>query len=150
MQAQKGDRVSVRYTGRLDSDEVFDTNEQDGAPPLVFEVGGDEVLEGFSRAVEGLAQGESRRFRLAPEDAYGAWDEALLVRVARGAIGDEALEVGLEVDVEDADGNVAPARVVEMDEQTVSLDFNHPLAGQSLTFDVRVEAIDRPSTSAAA
>lgn len=143
MKVEKGDMVAVRYTGRLDSGDVFDTNEE-GAEPLEFTVGAGMVIPGFETGVIGLAQGEARTVRVAPEDAYGPRDERLVTKLDRALFEDGDLEVGQHLDLEDEAGNVYHADVVSFDEQTVTVDLNHHLAGQTLTFDIRVEAIKRP------
>lgn len=142
MKVEKGDTVAVRYTGRLDSGEVFDSNEE-GSEPLRFTVGAGQVISGFETAVLGLGQGEARTVRIVPEDAYGPRDERLLTRLGR-AIFDGDLAVGQHLDLEDEAGNVYHADVVAFDDENVTVDLNHHLAGQALTFDVRVEGIQKP------
>lgn len=141
MKVQKGDFVAVRYTGRLDSGDVFDTNE-DGSGALQFQVGGGQVIAGFETAVMGLAQGEKRTVRIPPEEAYGARDERLVTKLDRSLFEDD-VEVGQHLDLEDEAGNVYHADVVAFDEGTVTVDLNHHLAGEALTFDVRIENIER-------
>lgn len=144
MKVEKGDKVAVRYTGRLDNGDVFDSNEE-GAESLEFTVGAGQVIPGFEDAVLGLAQGEARTVRIAPENAYGPRDERLVTKLDRSLFeGTDDLEVGQHLDLEDEAGNVYHADVVAFDEQTVTVDLNHHLAGQALTFDVRVEEIVRP------
>ena len=144
MMVEKGDKVAVRYTGRLDNGEVFDSNEE-GGEPLEFTVGGGQVIAGFETAVMGLAQGESRTLRIPPDQAYGARDERLVTKLDRSLFeGGDPIEVGQHLDLEDEGGNVYHADVVGFDEETVTVDLNHHLAGESLTFEVRVEGIVRP------
>lgn len=139
-----GDKVAVRYTGRLDDGEVFDSN-LEGADALEFEVGAGQVIPGFDDAVLGLAKGESRTVRIPPEQAYGPRDERLVTKLDRSLFeGNDGLEIGQHLDLEDEAGNVYHADVVAFDDKTVTVDLNHHLAGQALTFDVRVEGIARP------
>ena len=142
MKVEKGDTVAVRYTGKLDSGEVFDSN-VDGDEPLAFTVGAGQVITGFENAVMGLAAGESRVVRIAPEEAYGPRDERLVTKLDRTLFEGEDLEVGQHLDLEDEAGNVYHADVVSFDEETVTVDLNHHLAGQALTFDIAVEAITK-------
>lgn len=136
-----GDTVAVRYTGKLDSGEVFDSNE-DG-DPLSFEVGTQMVIPGFERAVLGLAKGESRTVRIPPEEAYGARDERLIQKLDRSLFEGDDIAVGMHLDLEDEQGNVYHADVVSFDDKAVTVDLNHHLAGQALTFDIRVEGIQK-------
>lgn len=141
MKVEKGDTVAIRYTGRLDSGEVFDSNLEMDAP-LEFRVGAGQVIPGFEDAVLGLAEGESRTFRIPPEQAYGPRDERLVTKIAREMF-EEDVEVGQHLDLEDQAGNVYHADVVSFDDESVTVDLNHHLAGQALTFDVTVETILR-------
>ena len=141
MQVEKGDLVGVRYTGRLDDGEVFDSNvESDEA--LEFRVGAGQVIAGFESAVLGLKEGDSRTVRIPPEEAYGARDERLVTKIER-AMFEEEPEVGQHLDLEDATGNVYHADVVAVADDVVTVDLNHHLAGQALTFDIKVETIQR-------
>lgn len=141
MKVEKGDVVAVRYTGRLDSGDVFDSN-LEMEEPLEFRVGEGSVIPGFENAVLGLAEGEARTVRIPPEEAYGARDERLVTRLDRSLFSDD-VEVGQHLDLEDEAGNVYHADVVELSDEAVTVDLNHHLAGQALTFEVRVEAIVR-------
>ncbi len=131
--AGDGDRVAVHYTGTLDDGSEFDSSE--GRDPLSFVVGSGDVISGFDDAVRGLAVGESRTVRLEPAQAYGDVDPELIVTVPL----DQAppgLEVGRQVQYQ---GRVAT--VVELTEDTITVDANHPLAGQALTFAVELVSI---------
>lgn len=142
MKVEKGDLVAVRYTGRLDNGEVFDSN-LEMESPLEFRVGEGMVIPGFEDAVLGLEEGGERTVRIPPEQAYGPRDDRLVAKLDRSLFEDD-VEVGQHLDLEDEGGNVYHADVVSFDEQTVTVDLNHHLAGQALTFDVRVESILRP------
>lgn len=142
MKVEKGDKVAVRYTGRLDSGDVFDTNEE-GSDALEFTVGAGMVIPGFENAVLGLAQGERRTVRIPPEEAYGVRDDRLVTKLDRKLFEEGDLEVGQHLDLEDEAGNVYHADVVSFDDETVTVDLNHHLAGEALTFDVRVEGIHK-------
>ena len=136
---QDGDLVEVHYTGTFDDGSTFDSSRERGAP-LSFTVGTGEVIPGFDKAVHGLVVGESITARMLPADAYGEWSEDLVVEVPYGpsqgdvAVGDEVfLNTG------------QPAVVLEVKEGAVVLDTNHSLAGKTLTFEIEVVAITRPS-----
>lgn len=143
MKVEKGDTVAVRYTGRLDSGEVFDSNEE-GSDPLHFTVGAGQVIAGFETAVLDLGKGDARTVRIAPEEAYGPRDERLVTKLSRELFEGDGLEIGQHLDLEDEAGNVYHADVVSFDAESVTVDLNHHLAGQALTFDIRVEEIQRP------
>lgn len=142
MKVEKGDTVAVRYTGRLDSGDVFDSNEE-GGEALLFTVGAGLVIPGFDSAVLGLGPGEARTVRIPPEEAYGPRDDRLVTKLDRSLFEDGSLEVGQHLDLEDEAGNVYHADVISFDEESVTVDLNHHLAGQALTFDVRVEEIQK-------
>jgi len=136
---QDGDLVEVHYTGTFDDGSTFDSSRERGAPRS-FTVGTGEVIPGFDKAVHGLVVGESITARMLPADAYGEWSEDLVVEVPYGpsqgdvAVGDEVfLNTG------------QPAVVLEVKEGAVVLDTNHSLAGKTLTFEIEVVAITRPS-----
>lgn len=136
---QDGDLVEVHYTGTLDDGSIFDSSRERGTP-LSFTVGTGEVIPGFDEAVRGLAVGESRTARMLPADAYGEWSEDRVVEVPYGpSQGD--VSVGDEVFLNTGQ----PAVVLEVREGTVLLDTNHELAGETLTFEIEVVAITRPS-----
>jgi peptidylprolyl isomerase len=143
MKVEKGDLVGVRYTGRLDNGEVFDSNAEEGADALEFRVGAGQVIAGFESAVMGLAKGESRTVRIPPSEAYGERDDKLVTKLDRAVFEGGDVEVGQHLDLEDSAGNTYHADVVAVDEKAVTVDLNHHLAGEALTFDIKVETIER-------
>ena len=138
--AKSGDQVSVHYKGTLDNGDVFDSSE--GRTPLNFTLGRGEVIAGFDDAVEGMAPGETRTVRIPPEDAYGGRDEELVRTIGRGELPQGlAIEIGQTLRARDERGGAMRLTVVEFDADCVTLDGNHPLAGQALTFEIRLVAI---------
>lgn len=138
--AKQGDTVAVHYTGKLEDGEVFDSSRD--RDPLEFEVGSGQVIPGFDRAVEGLEVGNSREVTVAPEEGYGEPREDLVVDVERDQFPAETEpEVGRQVQVQVAPGQNRVATIAEVQEESVTLDLNHPLAGKSLTFDVELVEI---------
>ncbi len=139
--AKNGDQVKVHYTGKFeDSGEVFDSSE--GGAPLEFQVGGGQLIEGFDEAIVGMGVGQSKTVTLPPEKAYGARSEDRIVRAPRNNLPEDAeIEVGdvLEVTIEDQS---FPAPVTAIDDESVTLDLNPPLAGHTLVFDLTLVAID--------
>jgi peptidylprolyl isomerase len=139
-QAKRGDTVSVHYKGTLDDGTVFDSSE--GGDPISFTLGGGEVIPGFDTAVEGMSVGDEKTQRIDSENAYGPRRDELVFRVGR-----EQLPDGSEVAVGDVlrigfpDGSSAAVQVAQMDDASLTLDANHPLAGKDLTFELRLVAI---------
>lgn len=135
--AQDGDRVLVSYVGRFADGTVFDSSE--GNPPLEFTIGAGEVIAGFDAAVSGLFPGESRSVEIAPEQGYGPHLPEMTVAVGRNQIPDEhLLVVGNFLQVTTPHGDNFEMRVAELDDTTVKLDGNHPLAGKTLFFEVQL------------
>lgn len=132
--AAEGDSVSVHYTGTLDDGTQFDSSE--GREPLQFVVGSGQVISGFDDAVIGLAVGESRTVRIEPVNAYGELDPALVQEVPL-----EQLPEGVSVGDQLATQTGQPVTITELTETAAMIDFNHPLAGQALTFDVELISI---------
>ena len=134
-QAQKGDTVHVHYTGRLTNGEVFDSS--DGGDPLEFEVGAGEVIKGFDEGVCGMSVGDKKQLESEGEDAYGDRIEQLTQTLAREDLNlDTEPEVGMSLVMQLPDGNQIPVAITEVTEDSISLDANHPLAGQKLIFEV--------------
>lgn len=137
--ASQGSKVAVHYTGTLEDGQVFDSSE--GREPLEFTVGEGEVIQGFERAVEGLAMGEERTVVLAPGDGYGEYDPELVIegekeRFPPDVRVGQSFHFHLKGD-EEADGVIKEVR-----KDTVVVDFNHPLAGKQLTFRVKVVRVE--------
>jgi peptidylprolyl isomerase len=135
-QAKQGDTVRVHYTGTLESGEEFDSSR--GGDPLTFTVGAGTVIPGFDEAVAGMQVGEEKRVTIEPEDAYGPRREELTLRVPREELpADLQLHEGAQLRMEQGD-QVMIVTVRELDEESVTLDANHALAGEALTFDLRL------------
>lgn len=133
---EKNSVVSVNYTGTLQDDSVFDTSE--GKDPLTFLVGHGQMIPGFEEEMLGAKIGESRTFTLEAERAYGERDENGVIEMPKENFPDDfELEVGMTL-VADMQGQPAPFRVLTIGSETVTVDFNHFLAGQTLTFKVEV------------
>ncbi len=133
--ARSGDTVAVHYRGTLDDGKEFDSSA--GREPLSFQLGSGQVIPGFDDAVEGLEIGGSITVRLAPEEAYGPRDDQLVLRFP-ASDAPEGLERGNVVVL----GGEQQATVVEINEDEIVLDANHPLAGKALTFSLELVAIN--------
>ncbi len=134
--------VSIEYTLKDDSGEVLDSSE--GGEPLQYLHGRGQIIGGLEKGLEGKSVGETVHVDVAPEDGYGEHDPERMVEVPKDQF-DFEVEVGDFVQAQHPDGSMIPFRVAEVGEETVTLDGNHPLAGQSLHFDVKVVAV-RPAT----
>lgn len=138
--AKTGDTVHVHYTGRLDDGSVFDASE--GRDPLAFTLGGGQVIAGFDDAVSGMAVGDAKTVRIPAEEAYGARRDDLRIEVPRDQLPDGLeVEVGMQLQLRREDGGAMPVTVAETGEASIVLDANHPLAGEALTFELRLVAI---------
>ncbi|MBI2213815.1 MAG: peptidylprolyl isomerase [Acidobacteria bacterium] len=140
MTAKNGDTVQVHYTGKLDDGQVFDSSE--GGDALEFTIGAGNMIEGFDAAVRGMGVGESRQVRIPAEQAYGPRIEEMVLNVGRDQMPKGmSPEVGQLLELTTEEGERAQLVVTSVDEATVTLDANHPLAGQALNFDIRLVSI---------
>jgi len=139
-QAQNGDVVRVHYTGKLDDGTVFDSSA--GRDPLEFTLGNEQVIPGFEKAVVGMTVAESKTVKIPAEEAYGAHRQEMVLVVNRDQFPDSINpEVGEELRMRQPDGQEFRVRVTDTSEETVTLDGNHPLAGEDLTFDIELVEI---------
>ncbi|NNF98785.1 MAG: peptidylprolyl isomerase [Desulfobacteraceae bacterium] len=133
--------VSVSYTGTLQNGEVFDSSE--GRQPLEIQMGAGQLIKGFENALVGMSLNEKKTFTLDPEDAYGIKDDNLVREFAKSEIPSEMNpETGQQVALNTPDGQQIPAQIVGVDDEKVTVDMNHPLAGESLTFKIEVVGIN--------
>ena len=122
----------VHYTGTLpDTGEVFDSSE--GREPLTFLVGHRQMIPGFERELMGKELGEKVEFTLSPEDAYGEHNPDAIQQVPLEMFGGIKPEIGMTLM-----SDMGPFRVTEVGDELITVDFNHALAGKSLTFNVEV------------
>ncbi len=137
---ETGRKVSIEYTLTLDDGKKVDSNV--GGEPLVFEHGAHQIPLALEEAISGMKVSESREVTLPPEKGYGAVIPELVHEVDPKLIPEEARVVGAELAAEDEQGNRHPARVHEVREDKILVDMNHPLAGRTLHFDVKILSID--------
>ena len=136
------DRVRVHYTGKLTDGTVFDSSRE--REPIEFEVGAGQMIAGFDRAVLGMALNETKTFDVPASEAYGDYDETRRFEVSRTQFPtDLEPQPGQQLALEQ-DGETAGVVVVlEVSDESVTLDANHPLAGKDLVFDIEIEEILR-------
>jgi FKBP-type peptidyl-prolyl cis-trans isomerase 2 len=139
-QAKAGDAVKVNYVGKLTDGTVFDSSEDTG--PLEFVVGDGSLIKGFDQAMVGMAVGETKTQPIPADDAYGPYNDELVVQVDRQSFPEDITpEVGQMLQVSQEDGEPIPVRVAEVETDHVTLDANHPLAGKDLVFDITLVSI---------
>ncbi len=140
-EVKAGDTVQLHYTGTLLDGTTFDSSA--GRDPLQFEVGSGQIIPGLDVAIPGMKVGEKKVVKIAADDAYGQVNPEMRQAVPREGIPAEIpLEVGTQLQMQTPDGQAMPVTVVDVDEATVTLDANHPLAGKDLQFDIELVNID--------
>lgn len=144
MAVSDGKEVAIEYTLTLGDDKVLDTNV--GSDPLVYTHGQHQIIPGLEKALEGMTKGEQKTVTVAPEEAYGPVNPEAYYEIEKEKIPSDSLKVGSIVEGTDGTGRPLRARVSEIKDDTVILDFNHPLAGKTLQFDVKILDV-RPATS---
>ena len=139
-QAKAGDKVRIHYTGTLDDGTQFDSSA--GREPLEFALGGGQVIPGFDNAVDGMTVGESKTVTIPPEDAYGQRHDQLVQQVSREALPEDMEPaIGMQLQTQSPDGHIMNLVVTEVADDSITVDANHPLSGQALTFDIELVEI---------
>ena len=139
-QVKSGDKIKVHYHGKLTSGETFDSSA--GREPLEFEVGSGQVIPGFDDGVTGMAVGEKKTINIPFAEAYGPRNPEMVIEMPKERFpADMELEVGMPLGMSDQNGQQFQVTVVEIKEEVVMLDANHPLAGQDLIFDLELVEI---------
>src|SRR5262245_27517272 len=135
-----GDTVKVHYTGTFDNEEMFDTSE--GSDPLVFTVGAGQVIPGFDTALIGMQVGDTKEIIISPDQAYGERQKELVQTISRSQfkLGDIEPKIGMAIEMHTPEGSI-PLVISDLTETTVTLDANHPLAGEQLHFALRLVEI---------
>jgi len=134
---ESGDTVKAHYTGTLEDGSVFDSSE--GREPLEFEVGKGNIIPGFENAVYGMKTGDKKTITIPVDQAYGQRREEMVGKIPKAQFPPEmALEIGQTLQLPQPDGRAMPAVILDVDDSTVTLDANHPLAGKALIFDIEI------------
>jgi peptidylprolyl isomerase len=138
-----GDFVQLHYTGTLEDGTVFDSSE--GRSPLEFQVGGGGIIAGFNGAVLGMAVQGEKTFTLSPDQAYGELRDDLNREFPKDMLGDSQIEVGQVLRFNSPHGPVS-GKVLAIETDKFTVDFNHPLAGKTLEFKIKVVGVtDQPT-----
>jgi peptidylprolyl isomerase len=139
-QAKPGDTVTVHYTGKLEDGTVFDSSV--GRDPLQFSIGSGSIIPGFEQAVIGMTPGESKTETIGSEQAYGPYYEEMVLVVDRQQMPTElSIQIGQQLQIRQPSGQTIPVIITDVSDGEVTLDANHPLAGEDLTFDIQLVAI---------
>jgi FKBP-type peptidyl-prolyl cis-trans isomerase 2 len=143
-QAQNGDKVKVHYHGKLRSGDTFDSSQ--GREPLEFTLGSGQVIKGFDDGVTGMKVGDKKTVEIPVADAYGEKNEEMLIEFPKNQFPPELNpEPGMQLMMNNGQGQQFPVNIVEVKEESVVLDANHPLAGQDLIFDLELVEIEPKS-----
>lgn len=139
---ENGQTVNVHYVGTLEDGTQFDASRPRGQT-LTFQVGSGQMIPGFDKAVVGMTVGETKAVTLEPVDAYGDTNPSAIQPTPRAAF-PEGFEFTLNemVQGQDEAGRVVSARIHALEDDTVTLDFNHPLAGKSLNFEIELVSVE--------
>jgi FKBP-type peptidyl-prolyl cis-trans isomerase 2 len=144
MPVKKGDRIKVEYTGTLEDGTVFDATEKHGAP-LEFEVGSGQLIKGFDDAVMGMELGAEKEIKLKPAEAYGEPKDDMMKKVPRDQLPkDQDPKEGMMLVIGLPNGQQIPAKIAKVDDAEVTIDLNHPLAGKTLKFKIKISEICNP------
>ncbi len=139
-QAKEGDTVRMHYSGSLPDGTKFDSSE--GRDPLEFTLGSGQIIPGLDSAVTGMEVGESKQVTVGPAEGYGDRDPSRIQAVPRDQIPEHIpTDPGTQLQMQTPEGQTLPVVIAEANDSEVTLDANHPLAGQKLTFDVELVEI---------
>ena len=140
LKAKNGDAVKVHYTGKHTDGDIFDSSE--GREPLAFELGKVQMIKGFEAAVLGMEVGETKTVTIPADQAYGDFNENMVFSVNKTEIPEHInLQLGMPLNVQTDQGHTVQVTVKEITDATVTLDANHPLAGQELIFEINLVEI---------
>ena len=137
--------MKVHYHGRLTDGTTFDSSS--GREPLEFQVGSGQVIKGFDDGVSGMAVGEKKTIQIPVDEAYGQKEENMIVEFPKSNFPPELTpELGMSLNMTNGSGQVIPVTIVDIKEESVVLDANHPLAGQDLIFDIELVEISQQAS----
>jgi FKBP-type peptidyl-prolyl cis-trans isomerase 2 len=138
--AKNGDTVKIHYTGRLKDGNVFDSSQN--RPPLDFVVGNGNVLPGIEEGVTGMVVGDRKTVEILPEAAFGSRSNELVVEIAKSELPDNFTPtMGQRLQVQRPEGGHIDLTILDIKEETITFDANHPLAGHTLFFDLELVEI---------
>jgi len=136
---KNGNTVTVNYTGKLEDGTVFDSSLLENREPLTAKLGEGKLIKGFEDGLLDMSEGEKKTIEINPSEAYGEYNELLLNEIPKSNV-PETIQVGETLQGMTQQGPII-VKVVEVKEDTVVIDANHPLAGKKLIFDLEVVGI---------
>ncbi len=143
MPIKRGDVIKVQYEIKYEDGKIFDSTEMHGGEPLKFQIGTGQVMPGFENAIVGMELGEERNFVLKPEEAYGEFNPLLLEKINASEFpADVSLELGKSVEVVGPNGLTSPGWIRLIEKDFVVVDMNHPCAGKTLYFNIKILETD--------
>ena len=135
--AKEGDNVKVHFTGKLDDGRVFDSSKD--REPMEVKIGGGKLISGFEKGIVGMEEGESRHITVEEREAFGPRREDLIMAVSKNDFPEDIDPfVGQQLQIKQPNGNLIPVTVKDVQRDTTTLDANHPLAGQTLHFEIKL------------
>ncbi|HPS55283.1 MAG TPA: peptidylprolyl isomerase [Sedimentisphaerales bacterium] len=138
--SKTGDTVKIHYTGSLKNGKIFDSSKD--REPLQFTIGSGQVISGFDQGVLGMAVGDIKTIAIDAKNAYGPVNPALIQKVRKDQFNpDLPLEIGNRIQLSNGQGQTMIVTITAVDEHTVTLDSNHPLAGNNLIFEIELVEI---------
>jgi len=137
MAIKEGYHVKVEYVGKLEDGTVFDSSKEAGSP-LEFQIGAQQVIEGFEKAIVEMKLNEEKEVCLKPEDAYGEYQKDMNQVIPKDRMPPENLEVGMTLMASLPNGAQVPVTISEITDESVTIDMNHPLAGKVLNFNLKL------------
>ncbi|MEO6964023.1 MAG: peptidylprolyl isomerase [Puia sp.] len=140
MPVASGNTIKIHYHGRLNDGTVFDSS--NGRPPLEFTVGAGSVIKGFDDGVKGMSVGEKKTIEIPFPEAYGPEDPSMIIEFPKQQLPEDLHpEIGMQLNMNNASGEQFPVVVAEVNEDSIILNANHPLAGKDLIFDLELVEI---------
>ncbi len=140
MPVASGNTIKIHYHGRLNDGTVFDSS--NGRPPLEFTVGAGSVIKGFDDGVKGMSVGEKKTIEIPFPEAYGPEDPSMIIEFPKQQLPEDLHpEIGMQLNMNNASGEQFPVVVSEVNEDSIILNANHPLAGKDLIFDLELMEI---------
>lgn len=134
---KSGDTIKINYTGRFENGKIFDSSKT--GEPLKFTVGSGQLIEGFDAAVTGMSIGETKTVTIPPEKGYGVHNQKMVFDLPKTIVPDDIkLKIGMKLELMDKDGRPVPAQLTAIEKDVIRMDANHPLAGQTLIFEIEV------------
>ena len=144
MAIKKGDKIKVDYEGRFEDGTIFDSSSHgDHSHALEFTVGAGQVILGFDESVIGMKKNEEKEFKLKPEEGYGERREELKQMIPRNVLPkNQEPKKGMGLIMNTPEGHQLPVKILDVDEKFITVDLNHPLAGKTLIFKIKIVSIE--------